>query len=217
MRFLMLRFVLFVFIVLFWAVPNSYAFDVNENHTGSYIYGMFGFIRSANDTNARTGTVFANSIEMNYGITYGHNVTDWIAPEIQFAYFTKQGNTPSGAGREHALQVRLNAKYSFLTNAAFNQERAWKIYPYAKAGGVAHGLFVNAPNNDDKVGAYGGGFGIGGGLEVNYKALYLGIDISNDFLFLKETRRVIDGVNEIITAGGFEYMPSVQAAVGVHF
>jgi hypothetical protein len=192
------------------------AFDV-ENHKGSYFYLMGGFMDASHDTNVRTGQGFGNDLVPGFGFTYGHNISNAIAPEIQFAYATANGSTPSGSSREHLLNVRLNAKYSFLTKAAFNQDAGWKLYPYAKAGGVAHAMYINAPNANDKVGAYGGGFGVGGGLEANYKALYLGLDISNDFLFLQAEKNTIAGVETEITNGGFDYQIAVMGAVGVHF
>jgi len=171
------------FMAVLFVCVQSWAFDVNDNHTGSYVYGMGGFVTLSHDTNDRTGLKFGSDIEAGYGFTYGHNITDWIAPELQFSYSTSTGATPSGQGREHALTTRLNAKVSFLTRSDWNKNRTWKFYPYAKAGGLAHALFVNAPNDDDKMGAWGGGIGIGGGLEVLYKALYLGLDLSNDMVF----------------------------------
>ena len=196
---------------------QAQAFDVNENHTGIYVYGMGGMQTATDDTNDRTGTKFGNSVEPGFGLTVGGNITDWIASEMQFSYVTATGNTPSGQGREHLLTVRLNAKYSFLTNASMNKDAGWKIYPYAKMGGLAHGLYVNAPVVDDKVGAWGAGFGIGGGLEADYKALYLGLDLSNDFVFLQGQNRTIGGVDTEILSGGFAYQFAAMAAVGVHF
>lgn len=195
--------------------PSVHAYST-DNHTGSYIYVMGGLMNPAHDTNIRTNLKFGSNFAPGFGLTYGHNITDWIAPEIQFAYSTSRGNTPGGRAREHMLNIRLNAKYSFLTSQAMNQS-GWKILPYAKAGGVVHALFVNAPVDDDKVGAYGGGFGLGAGLEVNYGVLYLGLDISNDLLFLQATHKTIAGVRTKIINGGFDYQLSVMGAVGVHF
>lgn len=186
-----------------------------SNHKGFYIYGMGGFMDASHDTNVRTNQSFGSAVIPGFGLTSGYNFTDWIAAELQIAYGTATGTTPSGNGREHLLNIRLNAKYSFLTKKYAGAD--WKILPYVKAGGVAHGLFVNAPNTNDKVGAFGGGVGLGGGLEVNYKALYLGLDLSNDLIFLSEQRRTIAGVDTLITAGGFDYQISLMAAVGVHF
>lgn len=187
-----------------------------DNHTGSYIYAMGGFMNLDNDTNVQSGLPFGSSIAPAFGLTYGHNITDWIAPEIQFNYSTSTDLTASGAGREHALTIRLNAKYSFLTKSEFNKE-GWKFFPYAKLGGVMHGLFVNAPADVDKAGSFGGGVGLGGGLEVNYGILYLGLDISNDLLFLQDVFKTIGGVRTQIIEGGFDYQISVMGAVGVHF
>jgi hypothetical protein len=203
---------------LLLSTSQVHAFDL-ENHKGSYLYLMGGFMRASHDTNLRTATpqTFGSALVPAFGLTYGHNITDWIAPEIQFSYGTATGQTPSGSSREHLLTIRLNAKYSFLTNSGFNKNGGLKIYPYAKVGGLAHALYVNAPNTNDKVGAYGGGVGLGGGVEFNYKVLYFGVDVSNDLVFLQEQRRTILGTDTIITNGGFSYQPSVMGAVGVHF
>lgn len=207
------------FCFLFFATTTQ-AFDVNNNHTGSYLYIMGGIQDVSNDTNVRVtpNQEFGNDIEPSMGLTYGYNITNWIAPELQFSYVTATGSTPGGSAREHALTIRLNGKYSFLTNSSFNANRKIKIYPYAKAGGLAHAVYVNAPVTDDKVGAWGYGFDLGGGVEFNWKALYLGLDISNDFVFLKEYTRNITGVGEtVILNGGFDYQIGAVAAVGVHF
>lgn len=197
------------------AAPAAQAFST-DNHTGSYLYGMGGFMMVRDDTNARTNLKFGGAIVPAFGLTYGHNITDWIAPEIQFVYGTATGNTPGGRAREHVLTIRINAKYSFLTKTQASKE-GWKFLPYAKAGGLIHALYVNAPVGDDKVGAYGGGFGFGGGLEVNWKALYLGLDLSNDLVFLQGVTKTIGGVPTRVLNGGFDYQFSVMAGVGVHF
>lgn len=213
-KFLLRSFVLAVLLIAFSFSSNSYAVNY-DNHKGFYIYAMGGFMDSSHDTNVRTGLKFGSSIVPGFGLTAGYNVTDWIAPELQIAYGTSTGQTPSGSSREHLLTIRLNAKYSFLTSKY--EGKVWKLLPYVKAGGVAHALYVNAPNSNDKVGAYGFGFGVGGGLEVNYKVLYFGIDISNDFLFMQAENNNIAGVSTQITKGGFDYQISVMGAIGVHF
>lgn len=198
----------------FFAVP-AHAFST-DNHTGSYVYAMGGFMNLDNDTNVQSGLPFGSSVSPAFGLTYGHNITDWIAPEIQLNYSTTTDLTASGQGREHALTIRINAKYSFLTNWPSNKE-GWKFLPYVKAGGLVHGLFVNAPADVDKAGSFGGGVGLGGGLEVNWKALYLGLDLSNDLLFLQGVNKTIAGVPTQIIQGGFDYQISLMGAVGVHF
>lgn len=203
---------------MLFAIPaHAFSFD---NHTGSYLYAMGGFMTLTDDANQRTvpPTKFGGTIVPAFGLTYGHNITDWIAPEIQFVYATASGLTPGGAAREHALTIRINAKYSFLTNWERNKNKeAWKLFPYVKAGGLVHALYVNAPVATDKVGAYGGGAGFGGGLEVNWKALYLGLDISNDLVFLQSVTKTVAGTPTQIIAGGFNYQFSLMGAVGVHF
>jgi len=188
----------------------------DDNHTGTYLYAMGGFMTLNNDTNAQSGLKFGNNIEPAFGLTVGYNITDWIAPEIQIAYSTSTGTTASGSAREHAVTIRLNGKYSFLTNLEFNQQ-GWKFFPYVKLGGVGHGLFVNAPAPVDKIGAYGGGVGIGAGLEINWKYLYLGLDVSNDLLWLGKQTETVSGVSVVIINGGFDYQISVMGAVGTHF
>ncbi|HBF11959.1 MAG TPA: hypothetical protein DDW49_00995 [Deltaproteobacteria bacterium] len=212
----MKKFFLFVLMALVFS-SSTYAFDT-ENHRGFYFYGMGGFMSAAHDTNVRTDQEFGNDIELAYGTTFGWNIINWLAPELQFSYATTTAEDSSNnTAREHILTIRLNAKVSFLTGADFNKNHTWKIYPYAKVGGVAHALFVNASNDDDKVGAWGGGVGVGGGLEVLYKVLYLGIDISNDLVFLQEEKNEIAGVNTKIIDGGLSDQISVMGAVGVHF
>lgn len=198
---------------------HVWAFNVNDNHTGSYIYLMGGIVDAAHDTNVRTtpDTKFGNDYQLGYGLTYGHNITDWLAPEMQFIFSTVTGNTPGGSATEYLATVRLNAKVSLLTHAAFNQNHKLKFYPYLKAGGVANALYVNAPVTSDKVGAYGWGAGLGAGLEVDYKVLYFGIDLSNDLLAMQTYKRTIAGVSTTLIQGGFDYQFSGMGALGVHF
>lgn len=207
-------------IALFFSLVSSSAIaSSTDNHTGFYFYGMAGFMQATHDENQRVtpSQEFASSLVPAFGLTMGYNITDWIAPELQISYGTATGDTPSGEGREHLLTVRLNAKYSFLTNAEFNKDGGLKFYPYAKVGGLMHGLFVNAPDDVDKVGAYGGGFGAGGGVEFNYGLLYFGVDVSNDFVFLQEETEEIAGNEVTILNGGFKYQASVMGTVGIHF
>ena len=177
---------------------------------------MGGMMLLDHDTNVDNGIPFGNDIEPGFGLGLGYNITNWIAPELQIAYSTSTGQTSGGQGREHALNIRLNAKVSFLTSQA-EKDKNVKIYPYVKVGGVAHGLFVNAPVDDDKVGAFGGGVTLGGGVELNYRALFIALDFANDLLFLQEEREDVAGVDTLIIRGGFDYQLSLMGAVGVHF
>lgn len=198
-------------------LSQAKAFDVHTNHTGFYFYGMGGMMTMSHDRNVRTGLDFAHDIEGAYGLTLGYNITNWIAPELQIQYATVTDTTASGQGREHAASVRLNAKVNFFTDKA-KEDKDFKWYPFAKIGGVAHALYVNAPADGDKVGAYGGGVALGAGIEANYKALYLGLELSNDLLFMGEYRDDVGGAADVlIIEGGFNYQFSLMGAVGVHF
>lgn len=196
---------------------QSYAFDVNEGHTGFFIYGMGGFMDTGHDFNIRTGQTFSNSVEGAYGLGFGYNFTDWFAPELQFSYATATDGTPSGQAREHVLTTRLNFKISTSMAEDFFGGGNVRFYPYIKVGGMAHGLYVNAPAADDKVGAWGGGLSLGAGLEWNIKAFYFAIDVNNDFVWLQEERNNIAGVDTVIIEGGFDYQISVMGQIGVHF
>ncbi len=213
MRRALLQGIVVLLFCLTLSMPAVSQAGFTDNHTGSYFYLMGGFMNLDNDTNIRANTAFGGSIDPAFGFTYGHNITDWIAPELQFSYSTSTGNTPSGTGREHALTARLNAKYSFLTGSQA-AKAGWKIMPYAKAGGIAHALFVNAPTSTDSIGAWGYGFGVGGGLEVNRGILYLGVDVSNDFIFLQDDT---DSSGVPILDGGLDYQISVMGCAGIHF
>lgn len=212
--------VLAILMSFFILSPKAHAGGADDNHVGFFFYGSLGFLNLANDTNLRTTppTEFGSDVELSYGFGFGYNFTDEIAIEIQTVYATATDVVPNGeTAREHAVSIRAEGKYSFLTNSNFNTSRKLKLYPYLKAGGVAHGLYINASNTVDKVGSWGYGFTFGGGVELNYGILFAALDLNNDFLYLQEETSEIGGIDVVITDGGFDYQISGMLALGVHF
>ncbi|MBI4211045.1 MAG: outer membrane beta-barrel protein [Deltaproteobacteria bacterium] len=203
-------------------------------HKGFYVQGNIGMTQVNNDTHLVTNVEFAKKTELSYGLTLGWDVNDWIGPFFTAIYSTATSTVgtatgaagafpaatfPSESAREHVADVTLGARATlpYFIDADWQPESI-KFIPYAKLGGTAHGLFVNASTDANKVGAFGGGPSLGAGIEAFiWKGLIVSVDFMEHLIFQKEFRRTIAGTDTAVTEGGFKPRFSVQAGLGWHF
>ena len=93
-----------------------------------------------------------------------------------------------------------------------------KILPYAKLGGTGYGMLVNASNNNNKIGAYGGGPAIGLGCEfLIWKGFFTALDLTENLIIQKSYYRTIAGTNTKVIEGGFNPQFSLAGVFGWHF
>ncbi len=215
-------------------------------HKGPYLTITGGMMQVTNDRHSVTGRKFDGPIDPAMGITFGWDIADWIGPMLQITYATASsqvgdpanaaaattyngvtypaGTFPVENARQHVLDFGLycRATLPYFTRANW-QWNNLKIIPYAKLGGVGHGLFVNAPNGNNKVGAVGGGIGVGAGVEFFiWKGLYVGLDLTEHFIFQKSFyRNLTDSAgttrNTKVTAGGMKMQFLLLGMLGWHF
>lgn len=195
-------------------------------HKGFWITAMGGMTQISHDTNVQTNRKFNGTIIPAFGLSLGYDIADWIGPMLQMQYGTTTdqvgdgtANYPFENAREHAITMRLAARATlpYFTKASWQPDKI-KIIPYAKLGGAAHGLYVNAPSNGNKVGAWGGGVSLGAGLEcLIIDRIWVGLDITEDLMFLQDYYRTIAGVRTKIVDGGFAPMFTLMGMVGYHF
>jgi hypothetical protein len=195
-------------------------------HKGFWIAAMGGMTQVDNDTNIQTNRKFDGTFIPAFGLSLGWDIADWIGPMLQLQYGTETDQVGNGTvnypfenAREHAISIRLAARATlpYFTRASW-QPDAWKIIPYLKLGGTAHGLYVNAVTDGNKIGSWGGGVSVGAGVEtLIIDRVWFGIDLSEDLMFLQSHYKTIGGVNTKIVDGGFKPMFTLMGMLGYHF
>ena len=218
-------------------------------HKGPYLTVNGGMMQSTNDKHAVTNRKFDGTFDPAVGITFGWDIADWIGPMLQMNFgFVKgqvgdsnggnnggvpypayptitfdPGTFPIQNAWEYVINIGLycRATLPYFTKASW-QGKNVKFIPYLKLGGVGHGLFVNASNNNNKIGAYGGGIGMGAGVELFiWKGLYAGIDVTENIIFQQSLSKTITaaGVPQKvkILKGGTEFQFNLLGMLGWHF
>lgn len=193
-------------------------------HKGPYAVAMGGISQVSNDKNVDIDKPFAGFFSPSVGLMLGWDIADWIGPQFytrySFATDTVGNGTavhPSEHGREHVLNISLLARFTLAGYAPLTDGTV-KILPYVKIGGSAHGLYVNASTDANKVGSWGYGPAIGAGIEMLLvKHLWLGLDIQEDLLFLQSAYKTISGIRTKVLDGGFKGQFSVMGTLGWHY
>jgi len=195
-------------------------------HKGPYVAAHGGMMQATDDRNIQTGVQFNGTFDPSFGLTFGWDINDWLGPMLQFTYSTTTATVGNGTAnypienaRQHIMNISLFARavIPYFTKAGWQPENV-KILPYVKLGGTGYGMIVNASADGNKVGGYGGGVGIGGGVEFYvWKGLFFAIDLTENFILRKSTYRTVGGVSTKITDGGFYAQFNVLGLVGWHF
>ncbi len=195
-------------------------------HKGFWITAMGGMMQASEDENVDDKRKFDGMFIPSFGLSLGYDIADWIGSMIQFQYGTTSDQVGDGTAdhpledaREHDVKIRLMARATlpYFTRADWQPNKI-KIIPYLKLGGTAGGLYVNAPTNGNKVGAWGGGVALGAGLEtLVLDRIWIGFDLTEDLMFLQDYYRTINNAKTKIIEGGFKPAFSLVGMVGYHF
>lgn len=182
-------------------------------HKGTYYLAGIGMMNNDEDTNVLNGQAFGSRNILGYGFTLGWNFLDFLASELSVRYGTDTGGAANQ--KEHAANIDLNVKYSFILDFLTKMESA-RFLPYVKVGGGVYGAAVPDTNaGNDRFGVFGPDVALGGGVEVLLaKIFYVGVDLTENLVWLQEKR---DNNNNIILSGGFDPQFSVFGNFGVHF
>lgn len=215
-------------------------------HKGPYLTANVGMMQVTNDTHTVTGRKFDGPIDPAFGLTFGWDIADWIGPMLQINYATTTsevgdpnnvaapvtyngityatGTFPIQNARQHVLDFSLFARATlpYFTKASWQPKKV-KIIPYAKLGGTGHALFVNAPSDNNKVGAIGGGPAVGLGCEFFiWKGFMIALDATENFIIQKAFYRNITDAGGVsrstkLTDGGFKAQFELFGMFGWHF
>lgn len=208
-------------------------------HKGAYLAGNVGMMQATNDTHSVTGRKFDSAIIPSFGLTFGWDILDWIGPMLQLNFGTASsqvgtlaavGAYPAGTfpienAREYAVNAGLYARATlpYFTRASWQGEN-FKLIPYLKLGGVGHGLYVNAPTANNKIGAYGGGIGFGAGAEMFiWKGIFIALDATENIIFQATYYKNINpsgggaAIRTKILSGGTAAQFNLQGLFGWHF
>lgn len=195
-------------------------------HKGPYLAANIGMMQVTNDKHAVTGNKFDGTFDLNFGLTFGWDIADWIGPMLQINFATATGNVgngtvtyPNESTRQYAMDFSVFAKATlpYFTQAEW-QWKNLKILPYAKIGGTGHGMIVNAPTDANKIGAYGGGPAIGLGCEFFiWKGFFFALDFTENLIFQGSYSRTINGVSTKVVDSGFKPQFVMAGLIGWHF
>lgn len=195
-------------------------------HKGFWVTAMGGMTQASHDRNVDDNLAFDGTFIPAFGLSLGYDIADWIGPMLQMQYGTKGASVGDGTvnhpvenAREHLITIRLAARATlpYFLRADW-QPNKWKIIPYLKLGGAGTALYVNAPTNGNKVGAWGGGASLGAGLEtLIIDRVWVGLDLTEDLMLLANYYRTIGGARTQIIQGGFKPMFTLMGMVGYHF
>jgi len=214
-------------------------------HKGPYLTANVGMMQVTNDKHAVTGRRFNGAIDPAFGITFGWDIADWIGPMLQINFGTTRANAgdpnnnvarrygafnfpantfPVQGAREYALDFALYAKATlpYFIRAPW-QGKNFKFIPSLKFGGIGHGLFVNANNNNNKIGAYGGGIAVGAVFEFFlWKGFMFAIDATEKFVWQQAEYATINDVGGTprrlkILEDGMKPQFSLMGMFGWHF
>lgn len=220
-------------------------------HKGPYVAAMVGMHQLSNDKHIVTDQKFNSAVNPSFGLAFGWDIADWIGPLLQVSYATSTGNIgdpnnaaavtnyPAGeypqytfpvgtfpveSARQHALNFSLFAKATlpYFTRAQWQFDMV-KIIPFAKLGATGYAMFVNAPTNANKMGAFGGGPAIGVGCEfLVWKGLFFALDATEHLVIQSAYSRNITtanaGVQNLkLTKGGLDPQFTLHGMFGWHF
>ncbi len=118
-----------IFIILMLASANAFAKPTTGFHEGPYLLANVGILNYTVDNNIRTNTQVARDWEPSYGINFGWNIKDYIAPELEIRYATNKNN----GNREQAVDVNLNVVYTFIATPLVMND-AMAFLPFVQAG-----------------------------------------------------------------------------------
>jgi hypothetical protein len=203
-------------------------------HKGPYLTANAGMMQVVNDRHVVTGRKFNGPINPSFGLTFGWDIADWIGPMLQINYSFASGSVGTADGsaggyvpgtfplqnaKEHVINLGLYARATlpYFINAGW-QGNNLKVIPYLKLGGVGHALYVNASNANNKTGAYGGGIGMGAGVEFFvWKGLMFAIEGTEHIIFQGSYHKTINGILTKVVDGGTKFQFNVQGLIGWHF
>ena len=201
------------------------SFPVDGWHEGFWIAATGGMMQATDDRNVASNVKFGGTFIPALGLSLGYDFKDWIGMMFQITYgglvTANVGNGtatyPAESAREHVINMDLSARYTFLTGW-MGQPDSVRILPFVKLGGAGRALYVNAPNTNNKVGAYGGGIAVGAGVEfLVIDKIFFAIDATEHLMFMMDEFKTINGTRTKIIDGGFKPNFQVLGMVGYHF
>lgn len=211
----MLKAKLLILIVFLLMPTNLLAKPYRGFREGPYMRIIGGMAYQTYDNIKRNNIQNGNNHDGTYGFEFGWNLWDATAAELEVRYITARIRD----NREHIVNVNLNIKYSFVTDALTNIG-SLHILPFVKGGptGVVSGIPGDPAVNNKLMTVWGLGFSGSTGIDFLFmKYISLGIYGQIDLYYLSQAHQTINNVSELIIAGGWEPQISVLAAAGVHF
>lgn len=182
-------------------------------YNGPYILLVAGTKELDWDTNQRTQIQEGGSWEPLYGLTFGWNLMDWLAPELSLQYT----NSPNGGRREHVAEANVGPTFSLLINPLLGE--TWQFIPFIHPTFTVE--LASLPGDrlaaDDRVTMTGLGGSVTAGVRILRKYFYAGLNVRETFLDFDEQKQNINGVETLIYTGGMKTQFETFLSLGVHY
>lgn len=202
--------------LLLLSLPNFLEASPRKGfHTGPFLLFEAGALQFNWDVNQRTLVEEGKEIEPFFGINFGWNILDWMAPELKIRYSTSRNETR----REHIGGVQIGFSFTPLLNSFLGDQ--WQTLPFVKPGlALQFAGLPGDPNAPDKtIFTKGLGPSIGTGLRFLYhEYFYFGFEIGEEFIFHEAQGQLLsNGTSQEIYRGGWKPQFNALLTCGVHY
>lgn len=198
------------------AAPCAHARPPRGFHTGPYLQFVSGARDTAYDTNLVSGVKQGHDIDALFGAIFGWNVNDTWSAELH-GHYSSPGTE---SVQEHLINVRLQARYSLITEA-LTHFQSLRILPYVSAGPLVQlNAMASAPGtteNRAKQWGYGLSFGTGVSFQFWHDYAYISVGGFLDLIHRQDLSQDVSGVDTLVYRGGNDLDWSSIGAIGVHF
>lgn len=184
-------------------------------YKGPYLLLDVGVMHFNWDVNQNLNRQQAGSFPLLYGLTFGWNVSDWVALEL----FTRYSTDNKRGEREHIGAGSLGTAFFWIVNPLTGHNK-WQVLPFLKTSATYQvAALPGDPSSTDRflITQGVGPSGSGGVRFIHNKYLYFGIEFQQHLLFHEGKSQVLRGVQKQIYNRGWKKQFESFLSVGIHY
>ena len=202
--------------LLLLSLPNFLAANPHTGfHTGPFLLFDAGILQFDWDVNQNTKVEEGREYEPTFGVNFGWNIFDWVAPELRVRYMTSR----NARRREHVGAVQIGVGITPLFNRLLGEN--WQVLTFIKPGLSLQfsGLPGDPKALDSMIFTKGIGPFLGFGLRFQYhEYLYFGLEMQQEFHFQEAQAQLLQNGNSLeIYRGGWKSQMNIFTTIGVHY